>query len=63
MVQSQRHYLYYHLVNLLVENSDGTYDGGNTFILASAFGTFGNNGVRIEPTLYTKVVDVMVKYY
>ena len=39
------------------ENSDGSYDGGNTFILASAFGTFGNNGVRIEPTLYTKVVD------
>lgn len=39
------------------ENSDGTYDGGNPFILASAFGTFGNNGVRVEPTLYTKVVD------
>lgn len=32
-------------------------DGGNTTILASAFGSFGNNGVRIEPILYTKVVD------
>lgn len=32
-------------------------DGGNTTILASAFGAFGNNGVRIEPILYTKVID------
>ena len=32
-------------------------DGGNTTILASAFGAFGNNGVRNEPILYTKVED------
>ena len=32
-------------------------DGGNTFILASAFGTFGNNGLYTEPALYTKVED------
>ena len=32
-------------------------DGGNTTILASAFGTFGNGGTRVEPTFYTKVVD------
>lgn len=32
-------------------------DGGNTTLLASAFGSFGNNGVRIEPILYTKVTD------
>ncbi|WP_288221127.1 transglycosylase domain-containing protein [uncultured Clostridium sp.] len=38
-------------------NSDGTIDGGNPFILASAFGTFGNNGLYTEPMLYTKVVD------
>lgn len=36
-------------------------DGGNTTILASAFGAFGNNGVRIEPILYTKVVDASGK--
>lgn len=36
---------------------DGSVDGGNTFILASAFGTFGNNGLYTEPMLYTKVVD------
>lgn len=36
-------------------------DGGNTTILASAFGSFGNNGVRIEPILYTKVIDATGK--
>lgn len=35
----------------------GNRDGGNTTILASAYGAIGNNGVRIEPILYTKVVD------
>lgn len=40
-----------------VDLETGTVDGGNPFILASAFGTFGNNGVYVEPTLYTKVVD------
>lgn len=32
-------------------------DGGNTFILASAFGSFGNNGLYTKPILYTKVED------
>ncbi|MCI5727816.1 MAG: transglycosylase domain-containing protein [Clostridium sp.] len=32
-------------------------DGGNTYILASAFGTFGNNGIYTKPRLYSKVVD------
>ena len=36
---------------------DGSVDGGNPFILASAFGTFGNNGLYTKPMLYTKVVD------
>lgn len=36
-------------------------DGGNTTILASAFGSFGNNGVRNEPILYTKVEDATGK--
>ncbi len=36
---------------------DGSIDGGNPFILAAAYGTFGNNGVYIEPKLYTKVID------
>ncbi len=39
------------------DEEDGSIDGGNPFILASAFGTFGNNGVYTEPILYTKVVD------
>lgn len=38
-------------------NDPADRDGGNTTILASAFGAFGNNGARIEPILYTKVVD------
>lgn len=32
-------------------------DGGNTTILASAYGAFGNNGVKTEAILYTKVID------
>ncbi len=36
-------------------NGDG--DGGNTFIMSSAFGVFGNGGVYTEPRLYSKVVD------
>lgn len=36
---------------------DNSVDGGNPFILASAYGTFGNNGLYTEPILYTKVVD------
>lgn len=36
-------------------------DGGNPYILASAFGTFGNNGLYTEPILYTKVVDATGK--
>ncbi|MDU5107440.1 transglycosylase domain-containing protein [Clostridium sp.] len=36
---------------------DGSKDGGNPFILASAYATFGNNGLYTEPMLYTKVVD------
>lgn len=36
---------------------DGSTDGGNPFILASAFGTFGNNGLYTKPMLYTKVID------
>ncbi|MCI6693342.1 MAG: transglycosylase domain-containing protein [Clostridium sp.] len=39
------------------DEEDGSIDGGNPFILASAFGTFGNNGLYTEPILYTKVVD------
>lgn len=37
--------------------NDGSTDGGNTFILAAAYSTFGNNGLYIEPMLYTKIVD------
>lgn len=36
-------------------------DGGNPYILASAFGSFGNNGLYTEPILYTKVVDATGK--
>ncbi|MBE6072691.1 MAG: PBP1A family penicillin-binding protein [Clostridium butyricum] len=38
-------------------NNPEDLDGGNTFVLANAFGTFGNNGLYTEPVLYTKVVD------
>jgi len=37
--------------------NDGSTDGGNTFILAAAYSAFGNNGLYIEPMLYTKIVD------
>lgn len=36
-------------------------DGGNTYILAGAFGTFGNGGTYTKPMLYTKVVDATGK--
>ena len=36
-------------------------DGGNTYILASAFGVFGNNGEYTNPKLYSKVVDATGK--
>lgn len=39
------------------DNSSTDPDGANTFIMASAVGTFGNDGVYVEPRLYTKVVD------
>ncbi|MDO4534222.1 MAG: PBP1A family penicillin-binding protein [Clostridium perfringens] len=32
-------------------------DGSNVFNLAAAYGTFGNDGVKTEPILYTKVLD------
>lgn len=42
-------------------NDPSDRDGGNTYILAGAFGTFGNNGVYRKPMLYTKVVDATGK--
>ena len=42
-------------------NNPKDLDGGNTYILANAFGTFGNNGLYTKPTLYTKVVDASGK--
>lgn len=36
-------------------------DGGNTYRLAGAFGTFGNEGEYVRPLLYTKVVDATGK--
>ena len=42
-------------------NSPSDRDGGNTYILAGAFGTFGNNGMYTKPILYTKVVDATGK--
>ncbi|MCQ2968771.1 MAG: transglycosylase domain-containing protein [Clostridium sp.] len=38
-------------------NDPNDRDGGNTTILASAYGSFGNSGVRTEAILYTKVID------
>lgn len=32
-------------------------DGSNVFTLAAAYGAFGNNGVKTNPILYTKVLD------
>ena len=43
------------------DNNVNDRDGGNTYLSASAFGTFGNNGVYIEPKLYTKVLDASGK--
>ncbi len=39
------------------EQPQGNRDGGNTTILASAYGALGNNGVIYEPAFYTKVED------
>ncbi len=36
---------------------DNRKDGANPLYMASAYGTFGNNGIYTEPILYTKVVD------
>ncbi|MBY6917215.1 peptidase [Clostridium botulinum] len=38
-------------------NNPNDRDGGNTYKLAAAFGSFGNDGLYVEPLLYTKVVD------
>lgn len=38
-------------------NDPNDRDGGNTSILAAAYGSFGNNGLYTKPVLYTKVVD------
>lgn len=38
-------------------NDPANPDGGNTYILASAFGVFGNNGNYTNPNLYSKVTD------
>ena len=40
---------------------DGNRDGSNPFYLSAAYGTFGNNGIYTEPTLYTKVIDATGK--
>lgn len=42
-------------------NDPNDRDGGNTYILAGAFGTFGNDGMYTKPVLYTKVVDATGK--
>ena len=42
-------------------NDPNDRDGGNTYILAAAYGTFGNNGIYTKPVLYTKVVDATGK--
>lgn len=36
-------------------------DGGNTFLLSAAYGTFGNSGIYTQPVLYTKVIDATGK--
>ncbi|GIM28618.1 penicillin-binding protein 1A [Clostridium polyendosporum] len=41
--------------------NDANGDGGNTFILSAAYGTFGNSGIYTEPILYTKVLDATGK--
>jgi penicillin-binding protein 1A len=35
----------------------GSYAGTNPLTMATAYGVFGNNGLRTNPRLYTKVVD------
>lgn len=42
-------------------NDPNDRDGGNSYILAGSFGTFGNNGIYTKPILYTKVVDATGK--
>lgn len=42
-------------------NAANDRDGGNTYIMAGAFGSFGNNGIYTKPVLYTKVVDATGK--
>lgn len=39
------------------DNRASDRDGGNTSILAAAYGTFGNDGMYTKPVLYTKVLD------
>ncbi|MGL4108521.1 transglycosylase domain-containing protein [Clostridium sp. LP20] len=39
------------------QNATTDRDGGNTFIVSSAFGVFGNNGIYTEPKLYSTVKD------
>ncbi|MDU1685454.1 MAG: transglycosylase domain-containing protein [Clostridium perfringens] len=39
------------------QNDPNNPDGGNTYTLASAFGVFGNNGVKTNAKLYKKVLD------
>ncbi len=41
----------------LGNNFDFNADGGNALILAEAYGTFGNSGVKTEGILYTTVTD------
>ncbi len=43
------------------DNSPQDPDGANTYILAQAYGTFGNSGIYTEGALYTKVVDATGK--
>lgn len=38
-------------------NAQSDPDGSNVFNLAAAYGTFGNDGVKTDPILYTKVLD------
>lgn len=38
-------------------NDPNDRDGGNSSLLAAAYGSFGNNGIYTKPILYTKVVD------
>ena len=38
-------------------NAASDPDGSNVFSLAAAYGTFGNDGVKTDPILYTKVLD------